>query len=508
MKQSSDESEEIERAILEKLQQGWRYLKELQREICGRSRSKRDKFRRIVERLTRQGRVRRGTDPATNLEIVAKPSLPQEESREVVKAILLELGTEEASVKAYAFSADASKIYNLAQVVPLRKTDGRWLGIERYLRSGHVKQLTEYLLTDSNPIMPDAVILALKGFVNVEPDNESLGLYKLSYRYSPHYLPEERPFILIDGLHRLSSVVRSGKHLRVPVIALEWVPDERFYQKMFLVANTKRPVSRSLLHEIYVALRDMLPGAMLLRQQAATVVNRLDEDSDSPFYQLVYSEARHGPSSSQRIIPFASFTESILECFRGRYYGYVIERNKKFGPLFLQHYVIRRGDQERVDVDSCVRCLKLCFNVVKEVFPKAWGRPSHESKLMHSVGIRAVLQFLSYLVPEREILYPLQPSKLENRVREAFLKIKDRCYWTKEDWLKLEQEEEKRMEQLKNQIQESDALKNVKENLLQILDEYYKKVKRIIWKDATFTWPDITQLTNELIDLYEGTKCG
>jgi len=473
---------------------------DLRKYICGRSRRKQLAFNRVVENLVTDGRVRRLRDEVTQKEMITLPPMP---IPKFISAIYLQIGIAEGPlIDAYVFSMDAHELSQLVQIIPARRISGELVGIQRrYLKTFVEKKLVEYITTDRNPIIPDSVLVAIRPIVDVTPDEERENLVTLHFLWSPSYVAHEKPFILIDGQQRLEAVRRSGKHVIVPVIALG-EHDMKFCQKMFLVANTKRTMSPSLIKELWVSLRELLPEALRRKECAARIVSRLDEGYESPFYEITSSEARR---DGNRVVHFSSLVDSVLLCLEGEYIGRVKEKRDRIDhKLFLEYCVVR----DRIDVDQASKCLEACFGAVKEVFADAWGLSSKESKLMHSTGLRSMLQFLAYVIDRRDQVYGSMEA-LKKYVKQELSKIKDECYWTRRDWETLEgriRDGIRKLRDLITRARETGWSGPDIKNLEAAIHSRERELQYIPWRDVGFTWRGIQWLTNELVRIYE--ECG
>jgi hypothetical protein len=82
------------------------------------------------------------------------------------------------------------------------------------------------------------------------------------------------------------------------------------------------------------------------------------------------------------------------------------------------------------DLDSIWQILVVYWDAVATAFPDAWGRRPEESRLMHSVGIRAMGRLMDKVMSSAR---PQDPATLDH-VRLAMERIKPHCRWTTGTW--------------------------------------------------------------------------
>ncbi len=75
------------------------------------------------------------------------------------------------------------------------------------------------------------------------------------------------------------------------------------------------------------------------------------------------------------------------------------------------------------------RALNLYWSAVRVAFPEAWGRPPTESRLMHSVGIRAMGALMD------QVLLRADAAKCpEADVALSLSRLAPHCRWTEGVW--------------------------------------------------------------------------
>lgn len=100
--------------------------------------------------------------------------------------------------------------------------------------------------------------------------------------------------------------------------------------------------------------------------------------------------------------------------------------NSPSGCLF-PYQNLATGD---ADIDIIWDVLRIWWTAVRNTFPLAWGRRPRESRLMHSVGIRAMGGLMDRVMPGIDIW----DSKAVEQVESELKPLKPVCKWTEGQW--------------------------------------------------------------------------
>ncbi len=81
------------------------------------------------------------------------------------------------------------------------------------------------------------------------------------------------------------------------------------------------------------------------------------------------------------------------------------------------------------DTAAMYDALLLYWSAVRDTFPEAWGRPSTESRLMHSAGIRAMGALMDTLMLRADAATDKPVA-----IREMLGRLAPHCCWTDGKW--------------------------------------------------------------------------
>jgi len=471
--------------------------KELEKKLGVKGRKSRIQFDWAVKQLKEEKKIRKIYDEIKHEEMLTLEPEPQTVQ---IDALHVLLGSEEkVPVDAYLFAIDASTLRDAVQIRPIEIVRGHLFGEQRLVVDEFIdKKIKKYIQTDPIPLIPDAVLVQMTPSVSIMESKETENIFNLSFKWSRDFVTEERPFILLDGQQRLEAVRRSKVALRVPVVAFDQKVDAK---KLFLIANTKQPLKPAHIRELWREI-EKLPAAMKLRADVSKIVDRLDTEDDSPFFGIIRSPAR---IVGDRFVEFATFSEALRECFEGTDYLPQVKecKAKKRADKFFLEFC--RTD-EGADVNTAVKALKACFKAVKETFPDAWARPPRESKLMHTAGIRAILQFLAYLVADRGDLISGPEQNLYEYLVKSLESLKGKCYWTKESWERYGEETKRsigKLQELTSKAKQAGWSEEDIKSLEEAVKARGKELQYFIWKDVSATFEGVRRLFDELITKYE-----
>lgn len=327
----------------------------------------------------------------------------------------------------YLFALRADELLALADISRVARNDaGEVIGYQRPEVRSHVESIVKYL--DSGDVLfPHPLILALDSTTNFtrgrgpgverglgSPDGDEIaqhGTIELS-------LPREggrKPAWIVDGQQRALALARSNRpDLPVPVAG--FVSDDLETQRtQFVLVNTTRPLPKSILAELLPEVSSTLPPHLAAQRAAAGLVELLATKEGSPFRGLVRRTSTPTEAREAEIVSFTVLQRAVrdgLASTTGCFYAY------------------RNVASNETDYDAVLRVLFVFWTAVKLTWPDAWARPATESRLMHSVGVRAMARLMDLvMVP----IDPGTPHATERVCRELAL-IRDACAWTSGSW--------------------------------------------------------------------------
>lgn len=327
-----------------------------------------------------------------------------------VRAVRAEQGEQTGIYAFFLYGADINRIADISRV---RRDEQELKGFQRREIRNHVKDITAFL--DSGPVLfPNAIILAMS--VEVEfastrgrsPGNlcEVGDAGTLSI---PIYPEGHRAAWIVDGQQRsLALSAAKNKTIAVPVIG--FISDEISTQReQFILVNKSRKLPTSLIDELLPEVSVLLPRNLAARQLPSELCNVLNADPNSPFYQLIKRESdlkdRKGIVSDNALIE-------------------TMKASLKTPAGALGQFKNTRNDSA-----AMYEVLVLYWSAVRDTFPYAWGKPPTDSRLMHSVGIRAMGALMDTIMLRVD-----GASDKAVAIRDMLSRIAPKCCWTGGTW--------------------------------------------------------------------------
>jgi len=266
----------------------------------------------------------------------------------------------------------------------VEKSDGAF---QRGLVRRKVRDILNfYENAQSQPMIPGPVLLYTPERLGFSPAGEYTSLGNLS--------EPSKPFIIIDGQHRLAGLdLYMKKHpeddgrVEVPAIIFDG-KQEDFAAEMFVIINsTHTRISRSHLVDL---MEKVTYNATPEKKWAAWIVSRLYEDSLSP---LQYKINKLGGRSQQEkwILQSELFNEI---------YKFVDPRKEKEGDGSLHRYIASEFGWDRRG-DRAPELFFAYFRAVARTLEDLWGNRNYQ--LTSSVTIKALVRVLGDLLADEEV---------------------------------------------------------------------------------------------------------
>lgn len=282
-----------------------------------------------------------------------------------------------------------------------------------------MKKITEFI--DSGPVIfPNAIILALSTDVaflrarGARPSGltETAEMGTLSI---PIWGDGRETAWIVDGQQRSLALARAKNNgIPVPVIGFVCEDVER-QREQFILVNKAKPLPVRLINELLPEVSIHLPRDLAVRKIPSELCNALNQDPSSPFYNLIKRVSFEGTKGG-------IITDTAL---------INVMKNSIRSPLGALS-PFKAGPGGHADIKGMYQALLLFWGSVKETFPKAWGLPPTESRLMHSAGIEA----LGYLM-DRVVTRAYSFTNPAEHVKESIRRIAPRCHWTDGVWEQL-----------------------------------------------------------------------
>ncbi len=328
--------------------------------------------------------------------------------------------TQNADVPLYLFVLAAEDVARVADVARIsRDRFGKLIGYQRPEKKHHVKQILDYLDSD-DVLFPNGLILALPPTVRFRSSRgpgASDGLATSGSLEIP--LPisanEPRPAWIVDGQQRSLALART-KHTRLAVPIAGFVTEDIAVEReQFLRVNTVSPLPANLVTELLPDVVAPLSPRLSARRLPSALVDMLNQDPESPFFGHVRRASSGTSKKPDAVVADNSLVVAIEESL-----------NSPSGILFPY----RNLATGTTDTAGIRHLLITYWTAVRDTFPKAWGLPPTESRLMHGAGIRAMGRLMDRVMV---IIDPSAPQA-HKQVMAELQRIAPVCRWTSGTW--------------------------------------------------------------------------
>jgi DGQHR domain-containing protein len=332
----------------------------------------------------------------------------------VVRAVKSQQGD---GVDVYAFFLRGSEILQIADITRIERDEGgRLKGFQRKEIRNHVNAIVEYLDSGASVLFPNAIILALspglKFTYSRGPLPQKVGDVANTGSLTIPVRPEgQRVAWVVDGQQRSLALERAqNQNIPVPVIAFV-SSDLETQRGQFILVNKAKPLPHQLITELLPEVSTLLPRDLQADKLPSVLCNLLNSHSDSPFRKLIRR------ASSKRREPGVVSDTALIAAIR---------QNLKPPYGALRQYKNTTGE---CDGDAMFGALVLYWSEVRAAFPEAWGRSPEHSRLMHSVGIRAMGAVMDPIMVRADS----SPAP-RDEVRKSLARLAPSCCWTEGTW--------------------------------------------------------------------------
>lgn len=314
----------------------------------------------------------------------------------------------------YSFAVDGKTLHRFAAVSRLRRDEERAiLGYQRPEVLSHIGEIRRYLESTA-PMIPNAIVVAFDGRVRFVPHT---GLNGCSYsQHGELVIPldgteveDNLPGWIVDGQQR-AAAIREAEIESFPICVTAFVTaDLQEQREQFILVNTTKPLPKGLIYELLPATESRLPTLLQRRRYPAHLMDRLNNDPDSPFHRLI-----HTPTTPDGIVK----DNSILR---------MLENSLTDGALHQYRDPVTGGGDE----ETMLSIVNAFWEAVKRVFPDAWGEKPRRSRLMHGAGIVA-MGYVMDAIADRYRSTPLTTELFQQDLKplvEAQIFSWTRGYW-------------------------------------------------------------------------------
>ncbi len=321
----------------------------------------------------------------------------------------------------YLFALTGDELVQIADISRVsRDEEGKLIGYQRPEVKKHIQNIIDYL-NSGDIVFPNSIILALSSEITFKQTRGPIvdeGFAVTGTLEIP--IPkqgETKPAWIVDGQQRTLALTHSKrKHFPVPVNA--FVADNVHLQRdQFLRINSTKPLPRGLIDELLPEVSTILPANLAARKVPSALCDMLNQDPTSPFRGLI-RRASKGNSDSKSVVADTVIIKMLQESF-----------GSPSGALFP----FRNVATGITDFNSVRNLLLIYWTAVRDTFPDAWGIKPEKSRLMHSVGIRAMGRLMDRVMSMVDVDKPEANSLVHREIEH----IRPFCHWTSGNWEEL-----------------------------------------------------------------------
>ncbi len=313
----------------------------------------------------------------------------------------------------FQFSIDGKQLERFATISRIRRNDKREIkGYQRPEALSHIGSIQKYIESKS-PMIPNAIVIAFTEEVKFvpTPGQSSDNIVRHGDLHIPALKDGEQGEVIgwiVDGQQRTAAIRAANvKSFPIPVTAFV-ATQESEQREQFILVNSVKPLSKSLIYELLPTTDTLLPAALARRRLSATVLDALNSYRKSPFWQRIQTptnpEGNIKDNSVLRMLD-NSITEGSLYEFRDA----------------------KTGDG---DVRQMCELVNNFFSAVVAIFPEDWEHKPRRSRLVHGVGIIA----LGYLMDSIVDRLGGRSIPTTEKFSDEISQIADECHWSSGEW--------------------------------------------------------------------------
>ncbi len=314
----------------------------------------------------------------------------------------------------YQFTIDGKQLPRFAAISRIRRDELRKIaGYQRPESLAHIAAIRRYIESES-PMIPNSIVIAFKKEVKFTPIGQAaikdkIQMGELSIPALAD-ISDEGEVIgwIVDGQQR-SAAIRTAKVKEFPIPVTAFVAtDDSEQREQFILVNSVKPLSKSLIYELLPSTEAMLPAALARRRLAATVLDALNSDENGPFFAKIQTPTNPDGKIKDNTV-LRMLESSIIDGVLYRF------RNSKTGDG---------------DVKKMCALVNNYFGAVEDLFPEDWQSTPRKSRLVHGAGIVS----LGYLMDAiTENIAPRRTPTM-SEYRDELSLIAGSMHWSSGAW--------------------------------------------------------------------------
>lgn len=328
------------------------------------------------------------------------------------------LRSEQGTTAIYVLFLRGKDLLSIADIQRVNRGKRQVLeGFQRREIRDHVNEIARYL-DGGGTLFPNAIILALEPSLTFDESRGKKADGALEGvvpgRLELPVRPEgQRAAWVVDGQQRSLALKKSkGSTLIVPVVAFE-TASINVRREQFILVNRARPLPSRLIDELLPETKGvLLPRDLTARRLPSELCGALNTQEDSPLRGMIRRSSQD--SDSKSVVTDTAVLNMIRRSL-----------NNPNGALAT----FKSLNDRTSDATSMLGTLIDYWSAVKKVFPKAWGKPPSDSRLMHSVGIAALGDLMDRIAARMG-----EPTNQRQFFIAELEKIADSCAWTEGKW--------------------------------------------------------------------------
>ena len=189
-------------------------------------------------------------------------------------------------------------------------------------------------------------------------------------------------------------------------------------REQFIRINNSKPLPKGLVEELLPEVSVAISSKLAPSRIPSQMINHLNQDEKSPFYQLIYRSSAGIEEKKKAVIKDGPLLKVLKESL-----------NQPSGCLYPYQNIATR----QTDIDEIWAILIVFWTAVKNSFPDAWGKIPQKSRLMHGAGLTAMGRLMDRIMPQ---INHRDKKAIKNTEKELRF-IAPHCNWTSGTWTEL-----------------------------------------------------------------------
>lgn len=352
----------------------------------------------------------------------------------------------------FTFAVEGATLKKIAAVARISRQENNVVdGYQRPEVLSHIANITKYL-SSTGAILPNAIVVAFDASVKFIPfDKQNRAGSRIGTLRIPLVVPgsgKQMPAWIVDGQQRAAALEQlETAEFMVCVVGFTASSAEE-QREQFMLVNSTKPLSKSLLYELLPQTHCALPGALEKRRLPTLLLSLLNGDKNSPFYQKIRTA-----TNPAGIIQ----DNSVLR---------MIENSLADGILYVINQAYGQSDE---GILTMLRVLNVFWKAVSLTFATAWQLTPAKSRLTHGAGIIAIGFIMDAIANRHEDNTSLTAAAYQADI-EKLIPI---CRWTHGYW-EFGPSDQRKWNEIQNTPTDIRILSNY------LLAQY----KRLVWSEA------------------------